>query len=59
MQGGADTVVSADSGEKLYNAADPPKDLWYEPTVGHGQFLKMMPREFERRVTAFFDANIH
>ena len=59
MQGGADTVVSADSGEKLYNAADPPKDLWYEKAVGHGQFLKMMPKEFEQRVTAFFDTYIH
>jgi hypothetical protein len=26
--------------------------------VGHGEFLKMMPGEFERRVVNFFDANI-
>jgi fermentation-respiration switch protein FrsA (DUF1100 family) len=55
MQGGADTVVSATSGERLYAAAGDPKEFWYEPTVGHAQFLKMMPEEFERRVSGFLD----
>lgn len=58
MQGGADQVVSPDSGDRLYQSADQPKDMWYEKTVGHGQFLKMMPAEFERRVTEFFDKYI-
>lgn len=58
MQGGADVVVSRTSGQKLFDAAAEPKQFWYEETVGHGQFLKMMPQEFERRVTGFFDANI-
>jgi uncharacterized protein len=58
MQGGADVVVSKTSGQKLFDAAREPKDFWYEPTVGHGQFLKMMPDEFERRIVGFFDANI-
>ena len=58
MQGGADVVVSKTSGQKLFDAAGDPKELWYEASVGHGQFLKMMPDEFERRVVGFFDANI-
>jgi len=51
-------VVSKTSGQKLFDAAGEPKEFWYEPSVGHGQFLKMMPGEFERRIVGFFDANI-
>jgi len=58
MQGGADVVVSSASGQKLFDAARDPKAFWFEPSVGHGQFLKMMPDDFERRVVGFFDANI-
>ena len=58
MQGGADVVVSKTSGQKLFDAAAEPKTFWFEPTVQHGRFLKMMPDEFERRVVGFFDANI-
>ena len=55
MQGGADTVVSAESGHKLFEAASEPKELWYEPSVGHAQFLKLMPEQFEEHVTRFLD----
>lgn len=55
MQGGADRVVSVESGKHLFDAAGDPKEFWYEPTVGHAQFLKMMPDEFEKRVTGFLD----
>lgn len=54
LQGGSDVVVSVGSGQKLYDAAGDPKELWFEPTVGHAQFLKMMPEQFEARVTKFF-----
>jgi alpha-beta hydrolase superfamily lysophospholipase len=55
MQGGADTVVSVESGRKLFDAAGDPKEFWFEPTVGHAKFLKMMPEQFETRVTGFLD----
>jgi uncharacterized protein len=55
MQGGADTVVSPESGEKLYEAAGQPKTLWFDPKLGHTQFFDKHPREFERRVVGFFD----
>jgi fermentation-respiration switch protein FrsA (DUF1100 family) len=55
MQGGADVVISADSGQRLYDAAGEPKELWFEPDLGHVDFDSEMPEEFERRVAAFFD----
>ena len=55
MQGGADEVVSASSGQRLFDVAREPKEFWFEPAVGHGKFLKMMPAEFEQRVVGFFD----
>jgi len=55
LQGGKDVVVSAESGKRLFEAAGEPKEMWWEPEVGHAQFLKMMPQEFEKRVTRFLD----
>jgi fermentation-respiration switch protein FrsA (DUF1100 family) len=54
MQGGADRVVSADSGAKLFEAAGQPKELWFEPDVGHAEFLKSKPEEFAQKLTGFF-----
>ena len=55
LQGGADVVISKSSGERLYQAAGEPKELWFEPKVGHASFDGALPAEYERRVTAFFD----
>jgi uncharacterized protein len=55
MQGGADVVISADSGQRLYDAAGEPKELWFDPDLGHVQFDKERAAEFEKRVSAFFD----
>jgi len=55
LQGGADAVIAPDSGARLYAAADEPKQLWFEPTFGHVEFLAKAPAEFERRVVGFFD----
>jgi fermentation-respiration switch protein FrsA (DUF1100 family) len=55
MQGGADVVISADSGERLYEAAGEPKELWFEPELGHVDFDTEMAEEFERRVVEFFN----
>ena len=37
MQGGADVVISKESGQRLYDAAGEPKELWSEPDVGHAK----------------------
>jgi len=55
MQGGADVVISADSGQRLYDAAGEPRELWFDPALGHVQFDKERAAEFEERVSAFFD----
>jgi dipeptidyl aminopeptidase/acylaminoacyl peptidase len=55
MQGGADTVVPPDGGQRLYDAAGEPRELWFEPDVGHATFVDERPEEFATRVTAFFD----
>lgn len=55
MQGGADVVISAESGQRLYEAAGEPKELWYDPALGHVDFDTERAAEFEKRVAAFFD----
>ena len=54
LQGGKDVVVSPESGARLYEAAREPKELWFDPELGHTEFLKKRPKEFEKRVTDFF-----
>jgi|CXWL01.1.fsa_nt_gi fermentation-respiration switch protein FrsA (DUF1100 family) len=55
MQGGKDTVISPESGQLLYDAAGEPKELWYDAELGHVEFDKERPEEYETRVSAFFD----
>jgi alpha-beta hydrolase superfamily lysophospholipase len=58
MQGGADVVVSPTSGARLFEAAGEPKELWFDPELGHTEFLKMRPREFDVRVSGFFEKHL-
>jgi uncharacterized protein len=55
MQGGADTVISPSSGQILYDAANEPKELWFDPELGHVKFDTERAGEYEARVAAFFD----
>lgn len=55
LQGGADVVISPDSGARLFAAAGDPKELWFDPAIGHVEFLAKHPEEFERRLIAFYD----
>jgi len=55
MQGGADVVISAESGQRLYDAAGEPRELWFDPALGHVGFDSERADEFEKRVTEFFD----
>lgn len=56
MQGGGDVVITPDSGRRLYEAAREPKELWFDPDVGHARFDTARPEEYERRISAFFGA---
>jgi dipeptidyl aminopeptidase/acylaminoacyl peptidase len=58
MAGGQDPITGAEAGTRLYAAAREPKDLWYEPELGHQSFLSIYPEEYERRVVGFFDGAI-
>jgi len=55
LQGGRDGVVPPDSGRRLYEAAGDPRELWFEPDLGHTHFIDARPKEYERRAVAFFD----
>jgi fermentation-respiration switch protein FrsA (DUF1100 family) len=55
LQGGADVVISPESGQRLYDAAGEPKEYWYDPALGHVDFDTVYPAEFERRIVEFFD----
>jgi dipeptidyl aminopeptidase/acylaminoacyl peptidase len=41
--------------EQLARAGEP-KDLWIVPSCWHGGYLDVAPKEWEKRVAAFFDA---
>lgn len=55
MQGGADTVISPSSGQILYDAANEPKELWFDAELGHTAFDKERAEEYETRVVEFFN----
>ncbi|MEK6256274.1 MAG: alpha/beta hydrolase [Chloroflexota bacterium] len=55
LQGGADVAIPTDSGQRLYDEAEMPKELWFEPSVGHTDFDDDLPGDFEARIIAFFD----
>ena len=55
MQGGMDTVISPISGQRLYDAAGEPRELWFDPKLGHVEFDSRRTHEYEVRVSAFFD----
>jgi fermentation-respiration switch protein FrsA (DUF1100 family) len=38
-----------------HEAAGQPKQLWSIPDAGHMEGIKAHPKEYERRVVAFFD----
>ena len=40
---------------RYYEAAGQPKQLWSIPDAGHMEGIKAHPKEYERRVVAFFD----
>lgn len=55
MHGGADTLVPSWNGQRLYDAANEPKELWFEAGTGHTGFDTGHPEEYERRVIALFN----
>ena len=58
LQGGADERIPIDSGERLFAAADGPKEYWYEPTITHAAFSASIPTKYEQRVISFLDQHL-
>jgi fermentation-respiration switch protein FrsA (DUF1100 family) len=55
LAGGQDPIIGPNAGQRFYAAAGEPKALWFEPSLGHLNFLDVYPAEYERRVVGFFD----
>jgi fermentation-respiration switch protein FrsA (DUF1100 family) len=57
LHGGTDDLIPPDNGQRLYEAAGEPRELWFEPDFEHGQgsFVIDRAEEYERRVVGFFD----
>jgi fermentation-respiration switch protein FrsA (DUF1100 family) len=56
LAGGQDPITGPDAGQRYYEAAGEPKELWFEPEMGHVSFWLTIPDEYEQRVVEFFDA---
>jgi hypothetical protein len=55
LQGGKDTTVPPDSGQRLYDAAREPRQLWFDAELERCGFWDSRREEYEKRVAAFFD----
>ena len=54
LSGGKDTTVPPDSGQRLYDAAGEPRQLWFDPELEHCEFWNSRREEYQKRVAAFF-----
>jgi uncharacterized protein len=53
---GGDTTLPCRHSEKIFAAATGPKELWVVPNAFHTGAIGYQPKEFQRRVLAFFGA---
>ena len=58
IQGGEDHRVSPLLGRAFYEGWVGPKELWFEPDVGHVQMFARYPQDYCNRVAAFFDRTL-
>jgi len=54
IHGGRDRVVPCTHGQRLFEQAHEPKELWLVPEAGHATPWRSRPEEFERRFESFF-----
>ncbi len=55
IQGEADHMIPADSGQRLYEAAGEPRYLWTEAEANHVGMFSRYPEMYEELVVGFFD----
>lgn len=51
---GSEDSVSLPSARRFYNAAREPKEFWVVEGAGHGQYAKVAPKEYRKRLLTFF-----
>lgn len=56
VNGDVDPDAPAKLQASLFHAACEPKSLWVVPGAGHGEYSKVAPQEYERRLLGHFDA---
>ncbi len=54
VHGERDRIVPCAHGQRLFEQAHEPKELWLVPEVGHATPWRSRPEEFERRFESFF-----
>lgn len=58
IQGGNEDKISPESGQRLYDAAGEPKELWFVPEAGHVDFQDFQPQAYEEQLVDFFDRSL-
>lgn len=58
IHGGNDTKIGPRSGERLFQAARPPKEFWFVPEAGHVDFEKHRPEAYRRTLVQFFTRHL-
>jgi fermentation-respiration switch protein FrsA (DUF1100 family) len=58
LAGGQDPITGPDAGQRFFAAAGEPRQLWFEPDLGHLELASARPAEYEQRVVGFFDATL-
>lgn len=58
MQAGGDAVIPTDSGQRLYQAATDPKELWLVPDIAHVEFREVLPEAYRKRIIDFLERHL-
>jgi alpha-beta hydrolase superfamily lysophospholipase len=58
MQAGDDGFIPQNSGQRLYEAAGKPKELWFVEGVKHVDFRQAVPDQYKQRVLGFFERHL-
>lgn len=58
LHGTEDNLIKYNYSEKVYNAANAPKELWLIPGARHHDMMEVGGEEYTRRITIFFEKHL-
>ncbi len=58
LHGTEDNLIKYNYSEKVYNAANEPKELWLVPGARHHDMMEVGGEEYTRRITEFFERHL-